>query len=69
MGNDDKALIEGIGTYALKLQENKVFFLEDCLYVPSIRRNLLSISCLEKLGFSFCLAMGNLLCIGMIKLC
>ena len=26
MGNDDRALIEGVGTYALKLQENKVFF-------------------------------------------
>ena len=53
MGNDDKALIEGIGNYVLKLQDNKVFFLKDYLYIPSIRRNLLSISCLEKLSFSF----------------
>ena len=51
MGN--KALIERIGTYALKLQDNKVFFLKDCLYIPSIKSNLLSVYCLAKFGFSF----------------
>lgn len=32
IGNNDKAPVEGVGTYQLKLEDNKVFKLEDCLF-------------------------------------
>lgn len=52
MGNGDKAHIEGARTYLLPLPNNCTFEHFDCLYVPTMRRNLLSVVPLEKLGFS-----------------
>lgn len=53
MGNGDRAQVDGVETYHLKLHNNKCFDLKDCLYAPSMRRNLLFVSYLEKLGFMF----------------
>lgn len=68
MGNGDKAHIEGARTYLLPLPNNCTFEHFDCLYVPTMRRNLLSVVPLEKLGFSyFFLAMVSLLFIKTMK--
>ena len=61
MGNDAKAKIEGIGVFELKLNNGSTFDLVDCLYAPSLRRNLLSVSMLEKLGYDFYFGNGRFL--------
>lgn len=53
MGNEAKAKIKGQGDYKLCLKGSKTFILQNCLYVPSLRKNLLSVSCLDSLGFTF----------------
>ena len=53
MGNRVKAPVEVIGTYRLILDTGHHLDLFETLYVPSISRNLLSMSKLDTLGFSF----------------
>lgn len=53
---NDKAHLE-VGTYHLHLSNNETFQLFDCLYICSMWRNLQSVICLKKHGFSFYL--GN----------
>jgi hypothetical protein len=47
--NGEEAEVEAIGELPLKISNG--FTLHDVLYVPSIRRNLISISCLDEDGF------------------
>ena len=61
MGNDAKAKIEGIGVFELKLNNGSIFDFADCLYALSLRRNLLSVSMLEKLGYDFYFGNGRFL--------
>ncbi|GJV78730.1 retrovirus-related pol polyprotein from transposon TNT 1-94 [Tanacetum coccineum] len=53
MGNQMKAPIEGVGTYRLKLDIGFHLDLMNTLYVPSISRNLISISRLDVSGYIF----------------
>ena len=53
MGNCMKALIEGIGTYHLILDNGHHLDLIDTFYVPSVSRNLVSLSKLDVYGFTF----------------
>jgi|UniRef100_A0A2N9FVY3 hypothetical protein len=53
MGNGDKALIEYIGVVNLPLAFGGVLVLDDVVYVPSLRRRLISISKLDSSGFGF----------------
>ena len=48
-----KASIEGIGTYRLILDNGHHLYLIDTFYVPSISRNLVSLSKLDVYGFTF----------------
>ena len=41
-----------MGVVSLHFPGGKFFVLEYCLYVPNVRRNLISISCLACNGFS-----------------
>ena len=43
----------GIGTYKLKLRGGCTLLFHDVLYAPEIRRNLLSVVTLLRLGFWF----------------
>ena len=45
--------MENIGTTSLKLSSGFDLTLSDVVYVPSIRRNLISVSVLDKCGFTF----------------
>ncbi|KAG8381639.1 hypothetical protein BUALT_Bualt06G0142500 [Buddleja alternifolia] len=45
MGDSTSVPVVAIGLVSLYF-ENRVLLLKDCLYVPSIRRNLISVSCL-----------------------
>jgi len=57
MGNRVKALVEAIGTYHLKLNTGHHLDLLETLYVPSLSRNLVSLSKLDVTGYS--LNFGN----------
>ena len=59
MGNKDKAPVKAIGTYRLNLCSDYVLDLCQTLYVPSISRNLISVSALDKVGYSFEFGNGN----------
>ena len=53
VGNGAKVAALAVGTYYLSLPSGLVLELNDCLYVPAICRNLISVSFLDKKGFSF----------------
>ena len=53
-----KAPIEGIGTYCLILDSGYHLDLPQTLYVPSLSRNLVSVSKLDVNGFSFKIGKG-----------
>jgi len=51
--NVQQARIEAVGSYRLILASNYVLELEDVFCVPSVRRNLISVSRLDSIGFCF----------------
>ncbi|KAM0968159.1 hypothetical protein TB1_015836 [Malus domestica] len=53
VGNGNKVAVEAIGSLKLKLSSGHVLELFDVLYVPSLRRNLISASKLVKSGYAF----------------
>ena len=52
MGNATKVTAIAVGDYYLNFGKDRYLLLKDCLYVPSIRRNLISVSSLVKNGYS-----------------
>ena len=53
VGNGASVEVLGIGTYKLELRGGRTLLLYDVLYAPEIRRNLLSVVSLLRLGFRF----------------
>ena len=53
VGNVAKVAALAVGTYYLSLPTGLILELENCYYVPAICRNIISVSCLDKIGFSF----------------
>uniref|UniRef100_A0A2N9IJL4 CCHC-type domain-containing protein n=1 Tax=Fagus sylvatica TaxID=28930 RepID=A0A2N9IJL4_FAGSY len=53
VGNGASVEVLGIGTYKLDLRGGRTLLLHDVLYAPEIRRNLLSLLVLLRLGFQF----------------
>lgn len=51
VGNGAKVAAVAIGTYLLKLPTGLVLELENCFYVPSLIKNIVSISCLNRIGY------------------
>ena len=60
MGNSATSDIKGQGKVVLKMTSGKELTLTNVLYVPEIRKNLVSGSLLNSHGFSWCLSMINL---------
>jgi hypothetical protein len=58
MGNKDKASVEAIGRFSLELSTGFKLNLEDTLYVPSLGRNLISVSKLDNDGFRLSFGQG-----------
>ena len=52
MGNATKVAAVVVGDYYLNFSRDRYLLLKDCLYVPSIIRNLISVSSLVKDGYS-----------------
>ena len=53
VGNGARVAALAIGDYHLALPSSLSLILKDCYFVPSITKNIISISCLDKYGFSF----------------
>ena len=53
VGNGARVAALAVGTYVLDLPNGLVLELDNCYYVPSITRNIISISFLDKKGFRF----------------
>ena len=53
MGTSATVAATAIGTFYLELSSSRTLVLEDCLYVSEVRRNLVSVSKLGWLGYSF----------------
>ena len=52
VGDGNKVAVEAIGTFRLQLKTGFYLDLFETFVVPSFRRNLISISSLDKFGFS-----------------
>jgi hypothetical protein len=63
VSDDNKAEVEVIGHFRLLLKTGLYLDLFDTFVVPSFRRNLISISALDKLGFFVHLEMKSFVCI------
>jgi hypothetical protein len=51
VANDVEAAVEAIGDLPIKLKDGFTLQLHVILYVPSLSRNLISVSCLADYGF------------------
>ncbi|KAJ7975971.1 Retrovirus-related Pol polyprotein from transposon TNT 1-94 [Quillaja saponaria] len=53
VGNDVEVEVESVGIVSLILESGFELVLKNTFYVPSFRRNLISVSLLDKIGYSF----------------
>ena len=53
MGNNTSTDVLGIDTCKLLMRKGRTLYLHDVLYAPKVRRNLVSVVVLVKLGFKF----------------
>ena len=51
VGNEARVAALAIGTYILTLPSGLISSLEDCYYIPTLTKNIVSISSLNKNGF------------------
>jgi hypothetical protein len=52
VANGKEAEIEAIGEFPLAISNDFTLYLHDVIYMPSMRRNLISVSCLDDDGFN-----------------
>ena len=52
MGDTSRVAAVEVGVVTLHFEGGKFLVLDDCLYVPGVRRNLVSVSCLSCNGYS-----------------
>jgi hypothetical protein len=63
--------VDAVGDLSLELVDGFVLLLRDVLYVPTLQRNLISVSCLDNDGYDYhfrngkCKIMFNNACIGL----
>ena len=53
VGNGARVAALAVGVYDLTFPSGLVFQLKNCYYVPAVRRNIISVSCLVLDGFHF----------------
>jgi hypothetical protein len=61
LGDDYQYPIKGVGEISYKLDSEKPLKIKDVLYVPDLKKNILSISALEEKGFIFSFIDGEVL--------
>ena len=62
MGNDTRVQVVYLGIIRLHLNiEKKIIFLQNVAFIPSIRRNLIFVPILHRLGYNFLLEVEKLI--------
>ena len=61
LGDDSQYPVKGMGEASNKLDSGKAMKMKDVLYVPGIKKNLVSISALDKRGFRVAFIDGKVL--------
>ena len=61
LGDDYQYPIKGIGEASYKLESGKLLKMKDMLYVPGLKKNILSIFGLKKKGFRVAFVDGQVL--------
>jgi hypothetical protein len=61
LGDNTKYAVKGVGTVALQLEFKKPLRMSDVLYVPGLKKNLLSISTKEDRGYVVAFVYGQVL--------
>eukprot|EP00253_Pinus_taeda_P008421 PITA_08421 len=52
LGEDMKYPVKGVGNVSLKLNQGNMIHLQDVLYVPDLKKNMVSISAMEDKGYN-----------------
>ena len=52
LGNGELISVKAIGPVVLFFENNSTLCLEDCLFAPDFKRNLISVSCLVEHGLT-----------------
>jgi hypothetical protein len=55
------APIKGFGSASFQLQTGNVFHIDEILYVPGLKKNLISVAMLESKGYSIAFSKGKAL--------
>jgi hypothetical protein len=61
LGDDAKYAVKGEGTILFHLESRGSFDAQDVLYVPGLKKNFLSVSAMEDMGFFFTFQRGKVL--------
>ena len=61
LGDDARYIVKGVGSTSLQLDSGTPLHLSNVLFVPGMRRNLFSISSLEKKGYKVAFSNGKVL--------
>ena len=52
IGNGTRVVVVALGSMNLKLPSGDFLSFEECYYVPCIVKNIISVSCLDKMGYT-----------------
>ena len=61
IGDDTRVKVDFLGVVRLQLSRRNFLELQDVAYIPSIRRNLISVPILDRLGYSIFLELEKLI--------
>jgi hypothetical protein len=61
LGDDAKYVVKGKGTIMFHVESGGLLEAQDVLYVPELKKKLLSVSVLEDMGFSVTFQRGKVL--------
>ena len=59
LGDNSKYLVKGVGNVTLQLNQGNTIHLQDVLYVPDLKKNLVSISAMEDKGYKVAFSDGK----------
>jgi hypothetical protein len=61
LGDDGRYDIKGFGSASFQLRSGNVFHIDEILYVPGLKKNLISVAVLESKGYSITFTKGKVL--------
>jgi uncharacterized UBP type Zn finger protein len=61
LGDDDTYDIKGFGSTSFQFHSGNIFHIDEILYVPSLKKNLISVPVLESKGYTVAFSKGKAL--------